>query len=43
VSEKIIKPLIPAKTADEEQKEASEVSSENSRDEEIKRDRPPHY
>lgn len=43
MSEKIVKPLIPAKTADEEQKDPSEIASDNSRDDEIKRDRPPHY
>jgi hypothetical protein len=37
------KPLIPAKTADEEQKDPSEIASNNSRDDEIKGDRPPHY
>jgi hypothetical protein len=40
---KTSKPLIPAKTKDEDQKDPSEYSSENSRDEELKRDRPPHY
>ena len=40
---KVVKPLIPAKTKDEDQKDPSEYSSENSRDEELKRDRPPHY
>ena len=40
---KNVKPLIPAKTKDEELKDLAEFSSENSRDDEIKRDRPPHY
>jgi len=37
------KPLIPSKTKDEDLKDPTEYSSDNSRDEEIKRDRPPHY
>jgi len=43
VTENTKKPLIPAKTFDEEQKDPSELLSDNSRDAEIKRDRPPHY
>lgn len=43
MTENTKKPLIPAKTSDEEQKDPSELSSDNSRDAEIKRDRPPHY
>ncbi|MEI7494532.1 MAG: hypothetical protein WCJ92_08080 [Alphaproteobacteria bacterium] len=43
MTENTKKPLIPAKTADEEQKDPAEVSIDNSRDDEIKRDRPPHY
>jgi hypothetical protein len=42
-SSNVQKPLIPAKTADEEEKNVSDISSDNSRDDEIKRDRPPHY
>jgi len=40
---KVVKPLIPSKTQDEDQKDPSEYSSENSRDAELKRDKPPHY
>jgi hypothetical protein len=43
VSEKEVKPLIPSKTSDEEVKDPFEFASDNSRDAEIKRDRPPHY
>jgi hypothetical protein len=42
-SSNVQKPLIPAKTGEEEEKDLSEMSSDNSRDDEIKRDRPPHY
>ena len=41
--QKIVRPLIPAKTKDEDQQDPSEYISENSRDAELKRDRPPHY
>ena len=40
---KAVKPLIPAKTKDEDQVDPSDYALDNSRDAELKRDRPPHY